>query len=73
MSDPYSNSLKGNMRVLHQVHVIDQFINLIFSDVVANYSTPFTGSVRFTTTDYARNEVSDDSSIILKIGSKENF
>ena len=73
MSDPYSNSSKDNIRVLHLVHVIDQFINLIFSDVIVYYSTLFIGSVRFTIIDYARNKVSDDLSIIFKIGSKENF
>ena len=73
MSDPYSNSIKDNIRVLHRVHVIDQFINIIFSSVIIYYSTFFIGSVRFTTTEYARNKVSDDSFIIFTIGSKENF
>ena len=73
MSVPYSNSIKDNIRVLHRVHVIDQFINIIFSGTIVYYSSLFIGSVRFTTTEYARNKVSDDSSVIFKIGSKENF
>lgn len=73
MSDLNFNSSKDNIRVLHRVHIIDQFINLIFSGVIIYYSTLFIGSVRFTTMDYARNKVSDDSSIIFKIGSEENF
>ena len=53
MSDPYSNSIKDNIRVLHRVHVVDQFINIIFSGVIVYHSTLFIGSVRFTTTEYA--------------------
>ena len=33
----------------------------------------FIGHVRFTTTDYARDKISDDSSIVFKIGSEGNF
>jgi len=71
----YSNSIspENYIRVLHLINIIDQLFNTIFSGNIIYYSTAFIGRVRFTTTDYVRNKVTDDSSIIFKIGSKDNF
>jgi hypothetical protein len=69
----YSDSSKDSVRALHPIIIVDQIYNSIFRGDIVYYSTMFIGKVRFTTTDYARNKVSDDSSIIFKTSSKERF
>ncbi|CAF4361359.1 unnamed protein product, partial [Rotaria sp. Silwood2] len=70
---PLHKFAKDSVRALHPVETNDQTLNSIFPGKIVYYSTAFIGQVRFTTSHYARNKVSDDSSIIFKTGSKENF
>jgi hypothetical protein len=73
MNQSSSASTNDRIRALHPVKIIDQFFNSVFMGDIVYYSTAFIRRVRFTTTHYARNKVSDDSSIIFKVGSKESF
>ena len=64
---------KDSIRILHPVEIVDHFFNSIFPGDIKYYSTAFIGKVRFTTSRYARNKVSDDSSIIFKVNQEESF
>ncbi|CAF1241589.1 unnamed protein product [Adineta steineri] len=68
-----STSLTNPVRTLHSIKITDKFLSSIFRGAIVYYSTAFIGQVRLTTTHYAKNKVTDDSSIIFKIGSKEIF
>jgi hypothetical protein len=73
MPDSYSIISKECIRVLHPVTITDQLFNSILFGNIVYYSTAFIGRVPFTTSHYARNKVSDDSSIIFKRGLEESF
>ncbi|CAF2107921.1 unnamed protein product [Rotaria magnacalcarata] len=73
MTNSYSNATKYSVRTLHPLNTSDQAISSIFPGEIVYYSTAFIDQVRFTTYDYARNKVADDSSIIFTTGSEENF
>lgn len=73
ISDLNCDSSKIHVRVLHPVKIIDRFFNSIFLGDIIYYSTAFIDGVRFTPSSYAQSKVSDDSSIIFKIGSVQSF
>lgn len=73
MTSSDAASLKGSVTTLHQAHITDPFLNSIFRGNIVYYSTAFIGRVRFTTTQYARDKVTDDSSIVFKTGTDESF
>ena len=62
-----------HIRLLHRLKFDNVLIKSMFRGEITYYSTAFTGHVRFTTSDQARNKVIDDSNIIFKINSAENF
>ena len=66
-------SSDNSVHALHPIKITDQFFNSIFRGDIVYYSTVFIGRVRFTTTHYAKNKVSDDSCIIFKTGVDESF
>ena len=68
-----SDSLKDSVTTLHQLRITDPFLNSIFRGDIVYYSTAFIGQARFTTTQFARDKVTDDSSIIFKTSSNESF
>ena len=73
MSDSSSVMAHDRVCVLHPTETTDPFLNTVFHGDITYYSTAFIGQVRFTTTHYARDKVSDDSSIIFKTSSEESF
>lgn len=60
-------------RVLHSVDIIDAFFDSIFTGSIAYYSTIYIRDVRFTTADYARGKISNDSFVVFKDGSQSSF
>jgi hypothetical protein len=73
MSSSNTVSFNESVRALHSIKMNDQFFNSIFRGNIIYYSTAFIDRVRFTTTHYAKNKVSNDSSIIFKSGNEESF
>ena len=70
---PTTCSSTGNIALMHKVKTTDPIISSIFRGSIVYYSTAFIGRIRFTTTEYARDKVTDDSSIVFKSGSEEHF
>jgi hypothetical protein len=66
-------SSNNSVRALHPIKITDRLINSIFRGDIIYYSTVFIGRIRFTTTHYAENKVTDDSSIVFKTGAEESF
>ena len=73
MTPSSSASLEDTVTTLHQAWITDPFLSSIFRGDIVYFSTAFIGRIRFTTTHYAQDKVTDDSSIVLKTGSSESF
>ena len=67
------DSSSAQIQVLHPFACQDAFVSSVFAGEIIYYSTAFIGRVRFTTSDYARNKVADDSNIIFKTGNEKSF
>ena len=70
---PSTKSSTDHVRVLHPSKLQDSFLSSVFLGIIVCYSTAFIGQVRFTTANYAKHKTADDSNIVYKIGSLENF
>lgn len=66
-------SPRSHIRLLHPLELNDPLLSSMFQGKIVYYSTAFIGKVRLTTSDRARNKVTDDSNIIFKTGIEENF
>lgn len=73
MTSSNYGSLKDTVTTLHQLRITEHFLNSIFRGDIVYYSTAFIGQVRFTTTQYAWHNVTDDSSIIFYKWFKRKF
>lgn len=68
-----STSTIDQIRVLHPLTLQDPFLSSVFHGNIVFYSTAFVGHVRFTTTDYSKGKIADDSNIVFNVGSRNNF
>ena len=73
MTPSNSASLVDAVTTLHPARINDPFLSSVFRGDIVYYSTAFIRRIRFTTTQYAQDKVTDDSSIVFKTGSSESF
>jgi len=63
----------NDIRVLHPCKSDNALLKTIFRGKLVYYSTAYIGQVRYTTSNQARDKVIDDSNIIFKTSTEENF